>query len=174
MRFTTAIMMTEEPFLNFSFDGIMGLGLASLSEAPQFNLVESGAQEGAWYGDEYRMKMFGIFLSVSELEHSEITLGGYKPEHIAAGEQIAWCKAYDAQLGHWQVAVKSITADGVQLPFCDDGTCRAVVDTGTSLLSVPSKIGRVLVDRLRHVSTAGCNGNFPVLEIELEQFTMVL
>merc|ERR1719229_1125899 len=130
--------MTDEPFDKFKFDGIMGLGLTSLSEAPQFNLVESGAQQGAWYGDDYRLKMFGVFLSVSELEHSEITLGGYKQEHIAAGEQLSWNKALDEQLGHWQIGVKSITAAGQWLSFCDDGTCRGVVDTGTSLLGVPS------------------------------------
>jgi len=175
MRFNTAIAMTDEPFDKFQFDGIMGLGLTSLSQAPQFNLVESGAQEGAWYGDDYRLKIFGVFLPFSNLEHSEITFGGYKQEHIAAGEQITWCKAYDEHLGHWQVAVKSITAGGMRLPFCDDGTCRAVVDTGTSLVGVPTKIGRPLVDRLRHNSTgAGCSGNLPALEIELEQFTVVL
>jgi len=119
--------------------------------------------------------MFGVFFGVSDLEHSEITLGGYKQEHFVAGEQISWNKALDAEHGHWQIAVKSITAAGKRLTWCDDGTCRAVVDTGTSLLGVPTKIGRALVDRLRHNSTAaGCSGNLPVLEMELEQFTIVL
>merc|ERR1719362_479717 len=145
MRFSTAVSMTDEPFESFKFDGIMGLGMNSLSQTPQFNLMESGAQEGAWYGDDYRLKMFGVFLAVSDREHSEITFGGYKQEHIAAGEQISWCKAYDEHLGHWQVAVKSITAGGVRLPLCDDGTCRAVVDTGTSVVGVPSNFGRLLV-----------------------------
>jgi len=175
MRLNTAIAMTDDPFDKFKFDGIMGLGLTSLSEAPQFNLVEIGAQEGAWYGDDYRLKMFGFFLAFSNLEHSEITFGGYKQEHIAAGEQITWCKAYDEHLGHWQVAVKSITAGGVRLPFCDDGTCRAVVDTGTSLVGVPTNFGRPLVDLLRHNSTGTeCSGNLPALEIELERITVVL
>jgi len=175
MRFGSAVVMTDDPFENFGFDGIMGLGLNGLSQAPQFNLVESGAQEGAWSGGDHRSKMFGVFLAVSNLEHSEITFGGYKQEHIVAGEQISWCKVY-GEHGHWQIAVKSITADGVRLPFCDDGTCRAVVDTGTSLLGVPRNLGMDLIKRLRHNSTtgAGCSGNFPALEIELEQFTVVL
>jgi len=175
MRFAVGISMTDDPFDKFDFDGILGLGLSSLSQAPPFNLVESGAKEGAWYGDDHRLKMFGVFLAVSDFEHSEITFGGYKPEHITAGEQISWNKVYDGHLGHWQLAVKSITADGVRLPFCDDGTCRAVVDTGTSLLGVPRKIGRELVLRLRHKSSrAGCKTNLPALEIQLEQFTLVL
>jgi len=175
MRFITAITMTDDPFAQVGFDGIMGLALSSLSQAPPFNLVETGAREGAWHGDDYRLKMFGVFLAVSDLEHSEITLGGYKQEHIAAGEQISWCKVYDGHFGHWQIAVKSITANGERLPFCDDGTCRAVVDTGTSLVSVPNVLGRQLVPRLRHNSAgAGCRGNLPALEIELEQFTVVL
>jgi cathepsin D len=175
MRFITAIEMTDDPFAQFGFDGILGLGLKSLSSAPPFNLVESGAQEGTWYGDDYRLKLFGVFLAVSDLEHSELTLGGYKEEHIAAGEQISWNEAFDEGVGHWQVAVKSITAAGERLPFCEDGTCRAVVDTGTSLMGVPSSLGPELVDLLRHNSTdGGCGGNLPLLEIELETFTLVL
>merc|ERR1740123_517807 len=109
MRFITAIKMTDDPFAQVGFDGIMGLALSSLSQAPPFNLVETGAREGAWHGDDYRLKMFGVFLAVSDLEHSEITLGGYKQEHIAAGEQISWNKV-DGDCGHWQIDVKSITA----------------------------------------------------------------
>jgi len=175
LRFITAIEMTDDPFEKFGFDGILGLGLNSLSQAPPFNLIESGAQEGAWYGDDYRLKMFGVFFAVSELEHSEITFGGYKQEHIAGGEQISWNKALDWENGHWQVGVKSITAAGERLTYCDDGTCRAVVDTGTSLLGVPSDFGNDLVDILRHDSTEGeCGGNLPSIEIELEHFTVVL
>jgi len=118
--------------------------------------------------------MFSVFLPFSNLEHGEITFGGYKKEHILAGEQISWCKAQDEHLGHWQVAVKSITAGGMRLPFCDDGTCRAVVDTGTSLVGVPTKFGRTIVERLRYNSMGTCTGNLPALEIELEQFTVVL
>jgi len=175
MRFITAIAMTDDPFERFNFDGIMGLGLKSLSQAPPFNLVEMGAQEGAWYGDDQRLKMFGVFLAVSDLEDSEITMGGYKKEHIASGEQIAWNKAYDEEHGHWQIKVKSIKAAGKRLPYCDDGTCRAVVDTGTSLLGVSSTLGSTLVDTLRYESAAGfCGGDLPSLEIELEHITVVL
>jgi len=175
MRFITAITMTDDPFEKFGFDGILGLGLKSLSQALPFNFIESGAKEGAWYGDDYRLKMFGVFFAVSELEHSEITLGGFKQEHIAAGEQISWNKAVDAEHGHWQVAVKSITANGQRLTYCDDGTCRAVVDSGPSLLGVPSDLGNDLVDMLRHNITDGeCGGDLPSIEIELGHFTVVL
>jgi len=175
MRFITAITMTDDPFEQFGFDGILGLGLQSLSQAPPFNLIEFGAREGAWYGDDYRLKMFGVFFGVSDLEHSEITLGGYKQEHFVAGEQMSWNKALDAEHGHWQIAVKSITAAGKRLTWCDDGTCRAVVDTGTSLLGVPSDFGNELIDILRHNSSEGvCDGSLPSIEIELENFTVVL
>mmetsp|Transcript_18757 Transcript_18757/g.36122 ORF Transcript_18757/g.36122 Transcript_18757/m.36122 type:complete len:474 (-) Transcript_18757:24-1445(-) len=175
MRFITAVSMTDDPFEKLAFDGIMGLGLNSLSQAPPFNLIETGGQEGAWHGEDYRLKMFGIFLAVSELEHSELTLGGYKQEHMAAGEQVSWCDAKQPDLGHWQIAVKSITAAGQRLSFCDDGTCRAVVDSGTSLLGVPSEFGYELIDILRHNATEGeCTGNLPSLEIELENFNVVL
>jgi len=175
MRFVNAVEMTDKPFENFGFDGILGLGLPALSQAPEFNLVERGAQEGAWHGDDYRLKMFGVFLAVSTAEHSEITFGGYKQEHIVAGEQISWCKAIDERRGHWELPVKSITAAGERTTFCDDGTCHAVVDTGTSLLGAPREFGRSVIKHLRHNSLSPeCSGDVPTLEIELEQFTVVL
>merc|ERR550532_3225853 len=75
MRFVTAFSMSDKPFAHFDYDGIMGLGLKTLSTANEFNLLESGAPGGAWNVDDNRMKMFGVFLAVSSKEDSQITLG---------------------------------------------------------------------------------------------------
>lgn len=178
LRFVSAISMTEDPFSSFDFDGVLGLGLPSLSQTKEFNFLESGAPGGAWNNHALTAKMFGMFLAVSPKEASDITFGGYKPEHIVHGSEIAWCDASEPQHGHWQLKVKSITAAGQKLDFCDDGTCRAVVDTGTSLLGVPSLLGPELVGLLRHQSHSPdgrrCDGPGPALEIQLEHITLVL
>jgi len=179
MRFITAVSMTEDPFSTFSFDGIWGLGLQGLSQEKEFNLVETGAPGGAWQVDYGRTKMFGVFLAVSNKEDSEITFGGYKTQHMAEGAHIMWNPVEDPEHGHWQIKIKSITAGGVRLPYCDDGQCRALVDTGTSLLGIPSDgLGASLVSLLRHTSedtgAALCNGPGPKLELELEDSTITL
>jgi len=179
LRFITAVSMSDHPFSLFSFDGIFGLGPQGLSQAKEFNLVESGAPGGAWHVDHERTKMFGVFLAVSNEEDSEITFGGYKTEHMAEGAQLVWNPGAEPDQEHWMLKIKSITAGGVRLPFCDDGTCRALVDTGMSLLGVPSgDLIPALYTHLRHTSEdtgAGlCNGPGPKLEIELEHSTITL
>jgi len=176
MRFVTAVEMSNEPFATFDFDGVMGLGLNSLSQAAEFNLVETGASGGAWHVDNDSRKMFGVFLAVSSKEDSEITFGGYKPQHMKT--DIIWTPVEDPEGGHWKIKVKSITVGAVRLDYCDDGQCRALVDTGTSLLGTPSDLGPLIVDNLRHISEdsgAGlCNGPGPKLELELEDVILTL
>jgi len=175
MGFVAAITMSDDPFDAFDFDGIMGLGLPGLSERPGFSFLTEVASGGAWPKGE-TSHMFSVFLATSEYEDSEITFAGYRPERFFDGANISWCAARDKEHGHWQVAIKSIRAGGARLPFCNDGTCRAVIDTGTSLLGIPSALGPRLFRSLRHRSAKRgfCNGPGPQLEIELDSVTLVL
>jgi len=175
MGFVAAIAMTDDPFDAFDFDGVMGLGLTSLSETPKYNFLSEAALGGAWPKGE-TAHMFSVFLATSENEDSEITFAGYRPERFREGDSISWCTARDEDHGHWQVDVRSISAGGVRLPFCDDGTCRAVVDTGTSLLGIPSAFGPQVVRNLRHRSEirGSCQAPGPQLEIEFDGVTLVL
>jgi hypothetical protein len=177
LRLISATEMTEDPFSSFQFDGVLGLGLPSLSQTPEFNFVEAAAPAGAWTsfvpGSE---RMFAVFLAKSNEEQSEITFGGWRDEHIKDGSQLSFCEARDPQDGYWQVDVFGIKANGKQLDFCTHG-CRAIVDTGTSLLGVPSLLGPQLVDLLRHRASGPggtCTGAGPRLEIDLGNFTVFL
>lgn len=177
LRLISATDMTEDPFSSFQFDGVLGLGLPSLSQTPEFNFVEAAAPAGAWTslvpGSE---RMFAVFLAKSNEEQSEITFGGWRDEHIKDGSQLSFCEARDPQDGYWQVDVFGIKANGKQLDFCTNG-CRAIVDTGTSLLGVPSLLGPQLVDLLRHRASGPggtCTGAGPRLEIDLGNFTVIL
>lgn len=176
MGFVAAIAMTDDPFDAFDFDGVMGLGLPSLSETPKYNFLLEAASGAAWPDGE-TSHMFSMFLATAQDEESEITFAGYRTERFKEGANISWCAARDAEHGHWQIDVKSIRANGTRLPFCDDGTCRAVVDTGTSLLGIPSALGPQVVRHLRHRSLiqGSCTGPGPKLEIEVDGgFTLAL
>mmetsp|Transcript_12831 Transcript_12831/g.29092 ORF Transcript_12831/g.29092 Transcript_12831/m.29092 type:complete len:501 (+) Transcript_12831:218-1720(+) len=177
LRFVAALDMTDDPFSSFKFDGVVGLGLQSLSQTPEFNFVEAGARAGAWGADPFTRRIFSVYLAFSQEEESEITFGGWLPEHMHAGDSHAWCNAVDYQEGHWQLKVYGITAGGQKLDYCDDGTCRAVVDTGTSLLGVPTQLGPELIQNLRYVDKnpdSDCHNPGPRLEIDLGNFTLVL
>lgn len=177
LRFVSALEMSEDPFISFDFDGVVGLGLSALSQTPSFNFVEAGAAAGAWGSDPSLNRLFAVYLATSAHEESEITFGGWKSEYMRQGEKHAWCDVVSPEEGHWQLHLKAIWANGTKLDYCDDGTCRAIVDTGTSLLGVPSSLGTALVSHLRHESEgpgAGCTGSWPRLELDLGNFTVVL
>lgn len=176
LRLVSATDMTEDPFSSFRFDGVLGLGLPSLSQTSEFNFLEASSGAKSWTSlvpDGERM--FGVFLAKSMEEDSEITFGGWKSDHMVNGSELAFCNVQDSQEGYWQLEVFGIKANGQALDFCAEG-CRAVVDTGSSLLGVPSDLGDQLVDLLRHPAVEGVCGNvkLPQLEIDLGNFTVFL
>jgi len=176
MRLVATTEMSQDPFSSFDFDGVMGLGLTGLSQTSAFNFLETAAGESSWAPMVGAERTFAVFLAISEEEQSEITFGGWQVSRLREGEDLSWNYVQDPTLGYWQLKVFSITANGVKTTFCDDGSCRAVVDTGTSLLGVPSVLGRDLAKALRHnASGAGhCDGPGPRLELDMGNFTIVL
>jgi len=172
MRIILATHMSEEPFRTFKFDGILGLGLSGLSQSPEFNFLDvmAGLVDGM---GGVRPNMFSVFLASHSYESSDLTLGGYAKERMEGN--LVWNNVWQPQLGHWLLQIKSIRIDDEAIGFCRDG-CRAVVDTGTSLLSVPSASFPELYELLRHEAhpELGCKGQGPKFHIELEHITLTL
>jgi len=113
-------------------------------------------------------------LANSEQEDSDIAFGGWNEGHLL--EELSWAPVHDPSLGHWIIPIKSIRVDDEKMDFCDDGRCKAAVDTGTALLSVPPKIFREMFELLRHeADLAGhCQGQGPVLHFEFQEFSVSL
>lgn len=130
LRVVTATEMSHEPFHAFSFDGVVGLGLDALTLAPEFSFFGQMAAQG-----KVGKSIFGVFLADGEDEQSDICFGGHMPEHLRS--EISWSPVALPELGYWQVQIHRIRIGNKSFDFCDDGQCRAVVDTGTSLLAVP-------------------------------------
>jgi len=172
MRVIMATEMTAEPFKSFHFDGILGMGLAALAQTPEFNLIHMISQNmGDWGGTN--PGMFSVFLADRPYETSAITLGGY-PTNRHQGP-ISWSAVHKPELGHWLIKVYALKVNGVALDYCEEG-CKAVVDTGTSLLSVPSPAFPELFEKLRHEvsESVSCTGPGPVLELDLGGHSIVL
>jgi len=126
-----ATEMTHEPFHAFAFDGVLGLGLDSLALAPEFSFFGMMSTQ-----KRLQQSSFAVFLADSDDEVSEISFGGHSPERVQG--DLHWAPVALPEHGHWQVQIKRIRIGNRTVDFCEDGTCRAVVDTGTSLLAVPS------------------------------------
>jgi len=173
LRFLAATALSEDPFINFNFDGVLGMGLQGLSQTPEFNFMGIISNMIPDHGCR-RSNTFGVFLADSVTEDSEIALGGWNQGHVS--EELSWAPVHDEKIGHWIINIRGLRVGNEKLNFCDDGTCRAAVDTGTALLAVPPKIFRELFEELRHSPppSGHCHGVGPQLHIELEHFTVTL
>jgi hypothetical protein len=129
IRLVMATDMTHEPFHSFAFDGVLGLGLKDLALAPEFSFFEVMSVQG-----RAADTMFGVFLADSDEESSEICFGGHAEDKHTP---LKWAPVAMPDLGYWQVQIRSLRVGNKTLDYCNDGQCRAVVDTGTSLLAVP-------------------------------------
>jgi len=172
MNVVVAVKMSTQPFQSFNFDGIMGLGLKNLAISDDFSFFDRVAESG-----KTRSAHFGVFLTEGDVEgeESEIAIGGYNEERLL--HPLAWSPVAMADYGYWQVRILAVRVDGVELDVCKDGTCRGIVDTGTSHLGVPGGAHKEIAELL--TMDAGdlldCRmSKAPVLELELEHITLSL
>jgi len=138
-NFVASTFESAMPFNSFSFDGVMGLGLPSLSQGPGFNLVSQMAGRGA-----LRLPVFSVFMSNDDLEASEVNFGQIKPEHMAS--ELFWVDV-TRDSGYWEVQIDDVTINGVPLGICEG--CYVAVDTGTSELAGPTDVVNKLAQKLQ-------------------------
>eukprot|EP00419_Tripos_fusus_P027548 CAMPEP_0172708024 /NCGR_PEP_ID=MMETSP1074-20121228/50314_1 /TAXON_ID=2916 /ORGANISM="Ceratium fusus, Strain PA161109" /LENGTH=465 /DNA_ID=CAMNT_0013530909 /DNA_START=48 /DNA_END=1445 /DNA_ORIENTATION=- len=127
------IQATEEssnPFSSFKFDGVMGLGLSTLSRSKNFNIMHQLSSQHS-----LKQPIFSVFLSSQEDETSEITFGDAVEKHMAS--ELFWVPLTGVS-GYWEVKIEDITLNDRKQSVCRD--CRVAVDTGTSMLAGPSSI----------------------------------
>jgi hypothetical protein len=106
------------------FDGILGIGQEGrTSEGEQSALAALGVEQ------------FSIWLSSRSGEDGMLVLGGAEPEFFAL-PLVSMPLADDK---HWAVEMGELLVGGAALGACAAGTyCRAILDTGTSLITGPS------------------------------------
>lgn len=127
----TATAMTEDPFHSFKFDGVLGLSLMRLSLTPEFNFFGQMANQS----QAKFQPQFAVFLSSVPSVSSEISFGGYDESRLA--KPLQWAPVANPELGYWNLNLKSVTIGDERLAICETGACRAILDSGTSLLGVP-------------------------------------
>jgi len=135
-KFIAADQMSNEPFQEIPFDGIMGLGFKDLSMGAGFNIIDDLNDKHAVPGPGGG-SVFSFY--VTDGDDSEVTFGGYRSERLAS--DIVWAPV--RVQSWWQVAIDDITFNNKPQNLCEDG-CQVAVDTGTSMLAGPSD----LVDKL--------------------------
>mmetsp|Transcript_30383 Transcript_30383/g.87027 ORF Transcript_30383/g.87027 Transcript_30383/m.87027 type:complete len:446 (+) Transcript_30383:73-1410(+) len=167
-----AVEMSEQPFRSFRFDGLFGLGLSGLTLGPDFSFFQQLANSS-----RPLVPQFGVFLAGTEDgQGSEIAIGGRNARRFAG--PLVWERVAMPELGHWQVGIRAIGIGSEELPLCKHGTCRAVLDTGTSHLGTPRQQLRDLMSRLTVPSPPGVAdcllSSAPPMTFEFQNFSITL
>lgn len=144
LRVVLATEMTKDPFYNFQFDGVLGLGLEGMALDPEFS----------FFGQLTRQllapsPLFGVYISRDDSTSSELSFGGVDKQRFDTTMQ--WTPVLSPHLGYWQVAIKSVRVGDKVLDLCRDEDCVGILDTGTSLLGAPEAAAQVLHPQLARI-----------------------
>uniref|UniRef100_A0A8C0FCX1 cathepsin E n=1 Tax=Bubo bubo TaxID=30461 RepID=A0A8C0FCX1_BUBBB len=125
-QFAESVSEPGKAFLDAEFDGILGLAYPSLAVdgvTPVFdNMMAQNLVE---------LPMFSVYLST--YGHAFLLFGGFDPSRFTG--TLNWVPV--TQQGYWQIQLDNIQLGGT-VTFCVNG-CQAIVDTGTSLITGPTK-----------------------------------
>jgi hypothetical protein len=156
--------MTDAPFRAVPYDGIIGLGLGSLSIASVFNFLNRSR-------DAMPKLQFGLILGP---DAGELVFGGHKPERLAAGSSLAWSPVEQPEEGYWQVRLRSVRIGNLTLDFCHGHTCKGILDTGSSRIGVPANLFPAIKAAVASGHSAGESCQGPDVLLELDGITLAL
>ena len=134
--FAEVTNMPALPFVAYKPDGILGMAWGSISvdqvPTPWKNMMEQGLVTES---------VFAFYLSGNGTADNggEMTLGGVDTSKYT-GELIDVPLTNET---YWEFALDLITVSGGST-HCSDGKCRAIADTGTSLLALPSDMAKAI------------------------------
>ncbi|XP_003923041.1 gastricsin [Saimiri boliviensis] len=123
----------NEPGTNFiyaQFDGIMGLAYPALSVGGATTAMQGMLQE-----DVLTSPVFSFYLSNQQGSSGGAVVFGGVDSSLYTG-QIYWAPV--TQELYWQIGIEEFLIGGQASGWCSEG-CQAIVDTGTSLLTVPQQ-----------------------------------
>jgi len=152
-NFVVATEESDEPFSMVPFDGIFGLSLPQMSEAPHFNILDCMIRDKV-----LKTNIFSVFLGAADAEASEISFGEMRRDRMAS--ELFWVPVTNP--GYWQVAMEDITIKNERQALCK-GQCQVAVDTGTSLMAGPSEIINALTEKIKVKSDCGNYKQLPEL-----------
>jgi len=142
---------TEEPGLAFAFgrfDGILGLGYSTISVdgmvPPFYNMVDQGLLDEP---------VFAFYLGDGEASESEVIFGGVDESHYKG-------KITNIPLrrkAYWEVDFDAISFGDATAELEGTG---AILDTGTSLITLPSTLAELLNKEMG--AKKGYNGQYSV------------
>jgi len=130
---------TEEPGITFvfaKFDGILGMGFKELAVKGVTPVFDNMVRQKL-----VNKPLFAFWLNRDPNSKrgpgGELTLGGTDRRHYKG--KITWLPV--TKRGYWQIGMDDIQIAGKNFANCGGkGKCKAIVDSGTSLIAGPSEV----------------------------------
>jgi cathepsin D len=137
-KFGEILKEEGEVFSEGKFSGILGLAFPSMSAhgvVPVFdNIIDQKL---------LNKNLIAFYYSLGDQEEGEITIGHVNPSKFIG--EIDYYPVID--LFYWTIKLDDIKLGNKSLGICEQG-CKAVVDTGTSLITGPTKHIKYLLDSI--------------------------
>jgi len=130
---------TGSVFVTGKFDGILGLSFPSLSAHAYTPVFDSIIKQKLLTANT-----FSFYYSLLPKQNSAIILG--EPLKSMYAGALTWIQV--SKPFYWEVNLIDIEYDGVSTHACGNPPCKAVVDTGTSLLTGPSSYTTKMIRKL--------------------------
>jgi len=152
--FAEATALPGITFIVGKFDGILGLGFDSISVdgvvPPWYNLLKQGLVKDP---------VFSVWLSKDPRGQSGgmLFFGGVSSEYFTG--DISYVPLTEKT--YWQFQVTDILYGGASQGYCPTGGCKAIADTGTSLIAGPTKLIAELNRKLGAINIIAGEAIFP-------------
>ena len=128
-RFAEVSNEIGEVFIDAKFAGILGLGFETLAAAGTIPIFDSivKSQKLEW-------NVISFYYSLDHDEESEVLFGNVNTDKFIG--DIIWIPIRTDLLDYWLIEIDDILLGTHSLGFCKN-KCKAVIDTGTTLISAP-------------------------------------
>ncbi|KAK6589121.1 membrane bound aspartyl with a signal peptide plus transmembrane domain [Cryptosporidium xiaoi] len=138
--FGMAIEESTSPFADLPFDGLVGLGF------PDKNNRRMNIQTIVDNIKEQKIlnrNLFGVYISRDPSTPGSISFGAADPDYTVREDKVTWHKLTGSH--YWEIKIKDIMINGESTEYCSTG-CKAAIDTGSSVSTVPSSFMEKLTD----------------------------
>ncbi|XP_073398569.1 gastricsin-like [Dendrobates tinctorius] len=134
-------------FYYSKFDGIFGMAYPAMSAGGATTAMQGMLQQNL-----LNNPIFSVYMGS---QSGEVIFGGV--DNSLYSGQILWAPV--TQQVYWQIGIDAFSVNGQATGWCSDG-CQAIVDTGTSPLTIPQEYMGTLLQDLG--AQQGQNGQFLV------------
>lgn len=124
-------------YLLGKFDGILGLAFPVISTIGAPTAFENVVNQGL-----VDVAEFAFYLGNSRTDKGELTLGGTDPAHYTG--DITWVPLRAAT--YWEISMADLQVSGKS--FVSGGSAKAIVDSGTSIMTGPTEEVAAIADML--------------------------